>query len=318
MPSYLVTGGAGFIGSNLCHALAARGDRVRAVDNLVTGKEENLAGLDGVEFLFGDICDPGVAARAMRGVDYVLHQAAIPSVPRSVEDPMGTSRNNVMGTISCLEAARKEGVKRLVLASSSSIYGEVEPGLAKTETMLPAPLSPYAAAKIACEYYLRVFFTTYGFECVALRYFNVFGPRQDPTSRYSAVVPNFIAAALDGQTATIYGDGHQSRDFCYVGNVVEANLLACTAPGAAGKVMNVACGESTSLLQMAAEIGRIVGRPLALAHAPERLGEVKHSLADVSLARRILGRVGEVKFAAGIEETIAWYRRARTDQARRA
>src|SRR5438067_2071467 len=249
MAHYLVTGGAGFIGSNIAHALVERGEQVRILDNFATGREENIAALvetKKVELVRGSIVDGETVARAMRGVDYVLHQAAIPSVPRSIEDPLGGDEVNVHGTATVLDGARKAGVKRVVFAASSSAYGEKAPGEPKVETMIPAPLSPDAAAKLASEYYLQAFYHSYGLETVALRYFNSCGPRQDPKSQYAAVLPHFVTAALQGRAATIYGDGQTSRDFCFIENAVEANLLACTAAGAAGQVFNIACGESTS------------------------------------------------------------------------
>jgi nucleoside-diphosphate-sugar epimerase len=310
MASFLVTGGAGFIGSNLSHALVARGDQVRILDNFATGREENIAELvekKKVELIRGSIVDGEACARAVRGVDYVLHQAAIPSVPRSIEDPLGGNETNVHGTVTLLDAARKAGVKRVIFAASSSAYGEKAPGEPKVETMLPAPLSPYAAAKLACEYYMQAFYHSYGLETVALRYFNIFGPRQDPKSQYAAVIPNFVTAALQGRPATIYGDGHTSRDFCFIENAVEANLLACTAQGAAGEVFNIACGESTSLLQTVDIIANVVGKKIPPVHEPGRKGDIKFSLADISKARRILGYTGKIKFAEGLERTIAWY-----------
>jgi UDP-glucose 4-epimerase len=308
---YLVTGGAGFIGSNLCHALVARGERVRVLDNFSTGRHENLAELvehGHIELVEAELTDAAAVARAVDGVDYVLHQAAIPSVPRSVEDPAGSDLTNVHGTVLLLDAARRARVKRFVYAASSSAYGEKAPGQSKVETMTPDPLSPYAVSKLAGENYLRAFYLSYGLPTVALRYFNIFGPRQDPKSQYAAVIPNFVAAALTGRPAIIYGDGLQSRDFCYVDNAVEANLLACTANGAAGEVFNIACGEATNLLEVVEVIGRIVGRPLEVRHETPRTGDIRHSLADIDKARRVLGYTGQVKFATGIERTIDWYR----------
>jgi UDP-glucose 4-epimerase len=313
MAHYLVTGGAGFIGSNLAHALVARGESVRILDNFATGRDENIAELvekKQVDLVRGDITDVEAIERAVKGIDYVLHQAAIPSVPRSIEDPLGGDTVNVHGTVMVLDAARKARVKRVVYAASSSAYGEKAPGEAKVETMLPAPLSPYAAAKLASEYYLQAFYHSYGLETVALRYFNIFGPRQDPKSQYAAVIPNFVTAALQGRPATIYGDGHTSRDFCFVENAVEANLLACTATGAAGQVFNIACGESTSLLQVIDVVAEIVGRRIPPVHEPPRTGDIKHSLADITKAREVLGYQARIKFAAGIERTIAWYRQS--------
>ena len=311
MAHYLITGGAGFIGSNIAHKLVEKGEQVRILDNFLTGREENIATLvetRKIDLLRGDIADADAAARAMRGIDYVLHQAAIPSVPRSIEDPLGGDLVNVHGTLTILDAARKAGVKRVVFAASSSAYGEKAPGEPKVETMQPAPLSPYAAAKLAGEYYMQAFYHSYGLETVALRYFNIFGPRQDPKSQYAAVIPNFVTAALQGRPATIYGDGETSRDFCFVDNAIEANLLACTAPGAAGEVFNIACGESTSLLQTVDIIARIVGKKVAPNHEPPRTGDIKYSLADISKAKRVLGYTGRIKFAEGLERTIAWYK----------
>ncbi|HEY7958187.1 MAG: SDR family oxidoreductase [Polyangia bacterium] len=313
MASYLVTGGAGFIGSNLAHALSERGEQVRILDDFATGRRENIAELVAskrAELIEGSITDPEVCARAVAGVDYVLHQAAIPSVPRSIEDPAGTNLVNVHGTVLLLSAAVKAKVKRVVFAASSSAYGEKAPGQAKVEDMIPDPLSPYAVQKLACERYLRVFYTAYGLETVALRYFNVFGPRQDPKSQYAAVIPNFVTAALTGRPATIYGDGTQSRDFCHIDNAVEANLLACTAKSAPGEVINIACGEATNLLQVVDVIGRIVGRAIPPRHDPPRAGDIKHSLADIGKAQRLLGYTGRVSFAEGIERTVAWYRKS--------
>src|SRR4051812_1148331 len=312
MAHYLVTGGAGFIGSNLAHALVERGEQVRILDNFATGREENIADLvekKKVELIRGSIADGEAVARAMRGVDFVLHQAAIPSVPRSIEDPLGGDLVNVHGTLTILDAARKAGVKRVVFAASSSAYGEKTPGEPKVETMVPAPLSPYAAAKLAGELYLQAFYHSFGLETVALRYFNIFGPRQDPKSQYAAVIPNFVTAALQGRPATIFGDGHTSRDFCFVENAIEANLLACTAPGAAGEVFNIACGESTSLLEVIDIIGRIVGKKIPPNHEPPRPGDIKYSLADIGKAKKVLGYSGKIKFAEGLERTIAWYRK---------
>ncbi len=248
-------------------------------------------------------------ARAVDGVDYVLHQAAIPSVPRSIDDPIGNDRANTHGTVIVLDAARKAKVKRVVFAASSAAYGDKAEGQPKLETMIPDPLSPYAVAKIASEHYCRVFFLNYGLPTVALRYFNVFGPRQDPKSQYAAVIPNFVTAALQGRPATIYGDGQTSRDFCFVENVIEANLKACTADGAAGEIFNVACGVRTSLLEVVDIIGEIVGKKIPAKHEPGRVGDIKHSLADIGKARRLLGYTASVGFREGIERTVAWYRK---------
>jgi UDP-glucose 4-epimerase len=313
MAHYLVTGGAGFIGSNLAHALVERGERVRILDNFATGRRENIAALVDarrVELLHGSITDPELCARAVEGVDYVLHEAAIPSVPRSVEDPVGTTEANVIGTVMLLEACRKAKVRRLVFAASSSAYGEKAPGQAKVETMTPDPISPYAVQKLACEQYLRVYYKTHGLETVSLRYFNVFGPHQDPKSQYAAAIPNFITAGLEGRPATLFGDGGQSRDFCYIENVIEANLLACTAKEAPGEIINIACGEATTLLQVIDAIANAVGKRVPPRHEPPRAGDIRHSLADIGKAQRILDYTGRVKFQEGIERTIAWYRKA--------
>lgn len=308
MARYLITGGAGFIGSNLAWALVTRGDEVRVLDNFSTGRDANLRGLEGrVSLVRGDITDAAVLDSAMEGVDFVLHQAALPSVPRSIERPLDCDRVNVHGTVMVLDAARRKGARRVVFAASSSAYGET-PTLPKVETMMPAPLSPYAASKLAGEHYCQVFHKCYGLETVALRYFNVFGPRQDPTSQYAAVIPNFVRAALTGGEPLIYGDGQQSRDFCYIENCVEANLLACTAPGAAGQVFNVACAERTTLLDVVNHLSEIVGRPLKAQHAPSRAGDIKHSLADITRAREILGYTGKIRFAEGLRRTVDWYR----------
>lgn len=313
MATFLVTGGAGFIGSNLCHALIARGDRVRALDNFATGRRENLAGLEAATadgrftLIEGDVTDPKAVAAAVNGVDYVLHEAAIPSVPRSVEDPVGTDLVNVHGTVMVLKAAVDAKVKRFVFAASSAAYGEKAPTEPKVETMSPDPLTPYGAQKLACEHYLRVFHLCYGLPTVALRYFNVFGPRQDPKSQYAAAIPNFVTAGLAGRPATIYGDGGQTRDFCYVDNVVEANLLACQADGVAGEMFNIACGEATSLLEVVATIAKETGNAVPPKHDPARTGDIRHSLADISKARKMLGYSGRVRFAEGIARTMAWY-----------
>lgn len=311
---YLITGGAGFIGSNLAHALVARGESVRILDNFATGRMENIQSLvdDGrVELVRGSITDAETCVRAADGVEFILHQAAIPSVPRSVEDPITTNTTNVHGTLMVLEAARKASVRRVVFAASSSAYGEKAPGEPKVETMVPDPLSPYAVQKVACEHYLRVYHGVYGLETVALRYFNVFGPRQDPKSQYAAAIPNFTTAALTGRPATLFGDGLQSRDFCFIENVVEANLLACTAPGAAGKVFNIACGEAVTLLRVIELLGEITGRKVEVRHDPPRTGDIRHSLADISRAKEILGYRAAVKFPDGLARAVAWYQQSK-------
>jgi UDP-glucose 4-epimerase len=303
----LVTGGAGFIGSSIARALLARGDQVRVLDNFSSGRRENLQDLAGVEVLEGDILDDAALARAVRGVSLIFHQAAIPSVPRSVADPLPTNDANVTGTLKVLQAARQAGTRRVVYAASSSAYGDT-PTLPKVETMATVPLSPYAVAKLAGELYCRAFHKVYGLETVALRYFNVFGPRQDPQSQYAAVIPRFATAALKGEPAVIYGDGEQSRDFCFIENVVAANLLAAQAGDAAGRVFNVACGEAVSLNQVLAQLEQIVGHPIERRHEPARSGDVRHSLADISAARDILKYQPLVTFAQGLHKTVDWFR----------
>lgn len=305
---YLVTGGAGFIGSHICTALIERGARVRVLDNLLTGKRANLAHLaDRVEFVEASITDEEATRRACEGVSIVFHQAAIPSVPRSVREPRLNHEANVNGTFNVLMAARDAGVKRVVYAASSSAYGETEE-LPKRETMLPAPLSPYAAAKLVGEYYCQVFTRVYGLETVALRYFNVFGPRQDPSSPYSGVISKFVTSLLNGAAPVIFGDGEQSRDFTYIDNVVDANLRAAEAPAAAGEVMNVAIGERITLNQLLAELQQIIGTKLKAGYAETRAGDVRHSLADITKAQRLLGYTPLVGLAEGLRRTVAWYR----------
>jgi UDP-glucose 4-epimerase len=307
--SCLVTGGAGFIGSALVRALLARGDRVRVIDNLFSGKRENLAEIArDVELVEADIRDEAALARALGGVELVFHQAAIPSVPRSLADPIASHDANATGTLKVLAAAKKAGARRVIYAASSSAYGDT-PTLPKVETMRPMPLSPYAVSKLAGEHYCQVYASAFGLETVSLRYFNVFGPRQDPKSEYAAVIPRFVTAALGGQGVTIYGDGTQSRDFCFIDNTVEANLAAATvAPsGVSGQVFNVACGAATSLNDVVGLVAEIVGRPLPISYAPGRVGDVKHSLADVTAARARLGYRGAISFAEGLQRTVAWY-----------
>ncbi|GAB4263886.1 SDR family oxidoreductase [Deferrisoma sp.] len=308
MATFLVTGVAGFIGSNLAEALLARGHRVRGLDNFLTGKPENLEGLDGLEFLEGDVRDPETCREACEGVDYVLHEAALGSVPRSIEDPALSNECNVTGTLNLLVAARDAGVKRLVFAASSSAYGDT-PTLPKVEDMRPQPLSPYALTKLAGEEYCRLFFELYGLETVSLRYFNVFGKRQDPFSTYAAVIPKFVSALLRGEPPEIYGDGEQTRDFTYIADVVQANLRACEAPReACGQVYNVAYGERISLNALYREIAGLLGVDLEPRYGPPRPGDVKHSLADIGKARRFLGYEPAYDVRRGLAEAIAWYR----------
>lgn len=306
--TYLVTGGAGFIGSNIAHALLQRGHRVRVLDNLSTGKFENIEDIvKEVDFIEGDICDLDTVEKAVRGVDYILHQAALPSVPRSIENPLASNRVNVDGTLNLLVAARDHGVRRFVMASSSSVYGNSKE-LPKVETMLQQPLSPYATSKLAGERYAMNFYHVYGLETVALRYFNVFGPHQDPKSQYAAVVPKFITAMLKGEAFEIHGDGEQSRDFTYIENVIEANLLACTAEKAPGNAMNIACGERYTLNQMVRKLEEYIGVPGNGRYVETRKGDVKHSQADISLARECLNFEPKVTFEAGLHKTVDWYR----------
>lgn len=303
----IVTGGAGFIGSHLVERLLKEGHHVRVVDNLITGKRENLAHLEGdLEFHEVSITDGDVLKPIFQGADYVFHQAALPSVPRSIDDPLTTHNYNVTGTLNVLIAARDAGVKRVVYAASSSAYGDVE-GQYKVETMSPRPMSPYGAAKLAGEYYCQAFTQVYGLETVSLRYFNVFGPRQDPTSQYAAVIPLFITLMLDGKRPVIYGDGLQSRDFTYIDNVVQGNWLAATAPGAAGQMMNLATAGRISLLELVEKINARLGTSLQPVFTAERPGDIKHSRASIDKARQLLNYEPVVDFDTGLARTIAWY-----------
>ena len=310
MAHYLVTGGAGFIGSHLVEELVRRGERVRVVDNLVTGHRENLSSVwGGIEFIEGDLAEAGVAAAAAAGVEYVLHQAAIPSVPRSVAEPVFCHRANVEATLNLLVAARDAGVRRLVFAGSSSVYGNIET-LPTHEDLPVDPLTPYALQKLIGEQYLKLFTTLYGLETVSTRYFNVFGPRQDPSSPYSGVISVFIRAMLDGRAPTIYGDGEQTRDFTYVANVVDGVLKACHADGVAGQVVNVATGGRVSLNALFATLQTLTGAALVPVHGPARTGDVRHSQADITRARRLLGYAPTVAFDAGLARTLDWARQA--------
>jgi UDP-glucose 4-epimerase len=310
MSTALVTGIAGFIGSSIARALLAEGATVRGLDNLSTGNISNIEEIRGqIDFRQADVLDEHAVVSACQGVDYVFHEAAIPSVPKSVADPIGTNGPNLTGTLNVLEAARKADVKRVLYAASSAAYGE-DPTLPKTEAMLPAPLSPYAVQKLAGEHYLASYARVFGLETVSLRYFNVFGPRQDPSSQYSGVLARFISLMLNGETPTIFGDGSTSRDFIYIDNVVSANLLAAKAPAAnvSGKVFNVATGRRTTLLEAYEEVKRITGYTGSIKHAPEREGDIKHSLADISLAQRAFDYKVIADLAYGLEQTIAWSR----------
>ena len=305
--TYLVTGGAGFIGSHLAEELVRRGHAVRVVDSLVTGKRSNLAHLPAVELLEGDLADPAVAARAVAGTDYVLHQAAIPSVPRSVSDPVTSNRANIDASLNLLVAARDAGVKRLVYAGSSSAYGDT-PTLPKREDMPAGPLSPYALQKLVAEQYGQLFTRLYGFEAVTIRYFNVFGPRQDPGSPYSGVISLFATALLEGRQPVIYGDGEQTRDFTYVANVVDGVLRAVEAPNVAGEVINVATGGRISLNHLLETMNRIVGTDIRPVYKEPRAGDVRHSQADIVKAGRLLGYSPTVTFEDGLRKTLDWCR----------
>ena len=310
MAQYLVTGGAGFIGSHLCRRLLASGCAVRVLDDLSSGRRENLAALDGeVDLVEGDLRDEALVSAALAGVDYVLHHAAVASVQTSIERPRFEQEVNAVGTLQLFEAARRAGVRRVVFAASAASYGK-DPTAPKREEMLPAPESPYAISKIAGEYYARVYSSLYGLEVVCLRYFNVFGPRQDPSSPYSGVISIFAERMLAGAAPTVFGDGGQSRDFVYVDNVVEANMRACATPGIAGRVYNIGCGRSASLLELVAELNRVLGTAIEPEFAPARPGDVRISLADITRAQRELGYEPVVHFEQGLEQTLAWMRAA--------
>ncbi len=309
MPKYLVTGAAGFIGRSIAAALLARGEAVRGVDSLITGKRANLAGLEAMEFMEGDLADLAVCAKACANVEIVFHEAALASVPRSVADPAATNRNCVDATLNLLVAARAAGVRRVIYAGSSSVYGDT-PTLPKHEEMLPNPITPYAVAKLAGEHYMRTFTHVYGLETVTLRYFNVFGPYQDPTSHYSGVLAIFCRKMLAGEQPTIYGDGEQSRDFTYIENVVRANLLAAAAPAekVSGSMMNLATGAAVTLNQAFEILCGLTGYRGAPAYAEARAGDIRHSLADIRRARELLGFAPQVDFREGIHRTVEWYK----------
>jgi len=315
MQHYLVTGGAGFIGSHLAVRLLRDRHRVRVLDDLSTGRRENLEAIaaagaqDRFEWIEGDVRSSTTCLRACKGIDFVLHQAALASVPRSVEDPVGTTQVNVMGTLTVLEAARRCGVRRVVLASSSSVYGDTEV-LPKSEDMEPRPLSPYACAKLAGETFARVFAVTLGLPTISLRYFNVFGPRQNPDSAYAAVVPRFARALLERRRPQVFGDGHQSRDFTFVDNVVQANLDACTRGEGRGEAINIACGERYSLMNLLDELASLTGQTPDPEMLPPRPGDVRHSQASIDRARRLLGFSVQTGFREGLERTVQYYRDA--------
>jgi nucleoside-diphosphate-sugar epimerase len=311
LAKYLVTGAAGFIGRSITAALLERGESVRGIDSFVTGKRENLIGIESMEFIEGDLADPEVCARACEGIDIVFHEAALASVPRSVADPISTNKNCVSATLQLLVCARTTGVRRVIYAGSSSVYGN-SPTLPKREDMIPDPISPYAVAKLAGEHYMRSFARVYGLETVVLRYFNVFGPYQDPTSDYSGVLAIFCRKMLAGEQPAIYGDGEQSRDFTYIDNVVHANLLAAAAPASdvGGRAMNIATGDRISLnkiFKILQELTEYKGAPL---YSSPRSGDIRDSLADISLAARLMGYSPEVSLREGLERTVQWYLRA--------
>lgn len=307
MANFLITGGGGFIGSNIVAELVKRGHNIRVLDNFSTGRRQNLAFyLDRIELIEGDLRSAGIVQQSVRDMDYILHQGALPSVPRSIADPEATTEVNVTGTLNVLMAARDARIKRVVLASSSSIYGDIESDH-KVETMRPNPLSPYAVSKAAAEYYCQVFNKVYGLETVCLRYFNVFGLRQDPNSEYAAVIPKFIRAIRMNKAPTIYGDGTQSRDFTYIDNVVHANLLAVEKENISSQVINIACGVSITLLQLVEIINKILRKNIEPIFSERRAGDIKHSCADISKAIEFLSYDPIVDFETGLRKTIEWY-----------
>ena len=308
MQIYLVTGGAGFIGSHIAEELVRRGKEVRVIDNFITGRKENLAlFLDKIELLEGDIRDFKTCQKALKGITYVLHQAALPSVPRSIQDPLLTNDINVRGTLNLLLASSEAKIKKFVFSSSSSVYGD-DPNLPKKEGKEGNPLSPYAASKLVGEKYCQVFSQTHSLPTVCLRYFNIFGPHQDPFSQYAAAIPNFITRVLKGQAPIIFGDGEQSRDFTYVDNVVLANFLALNSTQSLGDVFNIACGERITVNSLASQINEILGKNISPVHEKPRHGDIRHSFADISKAREMLKYEPKVRFREGLERTIRWYK----------
>ncbi len=308
MPTYLVTGGAGFIGSNIVEELVRRKKKVRVIDSLITGKMENLKPFSGkITFIKGDIRDRKALRRALKGVDYVIHQAALRSVPKSVDDPFTTNDINVNGTLNVLFEAKAAGVKRVVYASSSSAYGDAKI-FPQKETHLPVPISPYGVSKLAAENYCVTFAKTFGLETVSLRYFNVFGPRQNPESKYSAVIPAFLFTMMKGKSPIVEWDGKQSRDFTYVGNVVQANLNACTAPGVSGEFFNVACGSTVSVIAIVNGLNKLLDTKIKPIYAPKRRGDVRKTYADVSKMKRMLKIKKITTFEEGLKQTVDWFR----------
>ncbi len=306
---YLVTGGAGFIGSNIVKALVQRGDKVRVLDNFSTGRRQNLTEIESdIEIIEGDICDFWTVLDSCREIDFVLHQAALPSVNRSVENPLTANHTNINGILTVLECARRNGVKKFLFASSSSVYGDT-PTLPKREDMLPAPMSPYAVNKITGEYYCGVYSDLYKMPCIAFRYFNVFGPNQDPNSHYAAVIPKFINSLLADEQPTIFGDGLQSRDFTYIDNVVEGIIKVCEMKAATPGVYNLACGGQYTLNELLKQLNDLIGKNITARYAEPRPGDIKHSFADVSKVERVLGIKPTIDFRTGLEKTIAFYKR---------
>jgi nucleoside-diphosphate-sugar epimerase len=305
---YLVTGGAGFIGSHLVERLVSLGKKVRVADNFVTGKRQNLAPfMEKIDLVEGDLSDPAICTKACAGVRVIMHEAALPSVPKSIVDPASSHRCNVQTTFNLLDAARNAKVQRFIYAASSSAYGE-SPTLPKVESMSTSPLSPYAVQKLTGEYYASVFFKCFGLQTLSIRYFNVFGPRQDPTSQYAAAIPAFVTAILAGNPPTIYGDGEQTRDFTYIENVIKANLLAADAPQLRGEVINVACGEHITVNEIIRVINQSLGKNVKPNYVPTRPGDIKHSWADINLAKKVIGYTPVVNFADGLQKAIGWYR----------
>jgi nucleoside-diphosphate-sugar epimerase len=311
MADYLVTGGAGFVGSNICEELVGQGHSVRVVDDLSTGRIDNLKDLmDRIEFVRADVCDVDAVDKAMDGVSYVLHQAAIPSVPRSMKEPLRVNQSNVMGTLTVLESARRHGVKRVVFASSSSVYGDSE-SLPKHEDMPLSPKSPYAVTKVVGEQYCRLYNSVFEVPVAVLRYFNVFGPKQDESSYYAGVICKFTNALLNEREVVVYGDGEQSRDFTYISNVVSANLSACTSEDAAGAIVNIGGGDRTTINELVAILSEITGVKATVEHTDPQPGDVRHSKADITRARELLGFEIGVGLRDGLERTVAWYSSAR-------
>ena len=307
MANFLVTGGAGFIGSNIARYLLNESHSVRVVDNFITGRKRNLEGFyDKIDFIEGDLRNPDIAQKCVADMDYILHQAALPSVPRSVKDPITSNEMNIDATLILLEAARKAKIKRFVYAASSSCYGDQDAPV-KSEALLPSPMSPYAVTKVCGEYYCKAYYICFGLETISLRYFNVFGPRQDPTSPYGAVIPKFIYAYLYNKQPVVFGDGKQTRDFTYVENIVRANLLAAFSKKGVGETLNIACGTSYSLLQLLDTLSKITGKKIPPRFDPPRAGDVKHSLADIQKAKELIGYEVTIPFDEGLKITWEWF-----------